>query len=213
MKRRVSFAGVGAVAAVLMLLPCAPARALDPTTASKLVDTATRDAFGALAGKTLSRVERIRVLTHLLDRYANLRRTSETLLGRSWMLASAADQERFQSTLFEYFVATWTDHLADVPSEETVVVMGAEPNGDQIIVHSLCTTPGEVGMPVDWSVREAADGQPFVADVSMEGVSLVRMMKADFTSVLFANAGRIDALIAAMRSKIEVAASGTARGS
>jgi ABC-type transporter MlaC component len=211
MNWRTKLAGVGAIVAVLVL-PCAAAQALDTTAASEFVGTATRDAFGALAGKTLPRAERVRILAHLLDHYANLRRTSEALLGRSWMLASAADQERFQNTLLEYFIAQWADHLVDIPAEQRVVVRGAEPQGDQIIVHSLCTSPGEDAMPVDWSVREA-DGKPFVADVSMEGISLVRMMRADFSSVLFANAGRIDALIAAMRSKIEVAASGAARGS
>ncbi|MBV8536173.1 MAG: ABC transporter substrate-binding protein, partial [Alphaproteobacteria bacterium] len=51
-------------------------------------------------------------------------------------------------------------------------------------------------------VASTADGHPFIADVSVEGVSLVRVMRSDFSSVLFANAGRLDGLIAGMRQKI-----------
>ena len=202
------FIGAAVCGGLLMflLLTGSPARALDAATAGAFVERLMQDAVGELAGKPLSREERAGVLAGLLDRYADTKTTANELLGRHLANTSPDDQARFQTTFVAYILASWTDYLADMSPGQKLVVTQVEPEADRLRVHTLASTPGEDPMPVDWSVGTTPDGRPYVADVAMGGVGIVRMMRADFTSVLFANRGRVDGLIAALQKKIEFAA-------
>jgi len=205
MTRLIGSAVFGGLLTVLLLIG-SPARALDADTASAFVERLMKDAVGELAGKSLSREERAGVLAGLLERYADTKSTANELLGRHLANTSPDDQVRFQNTFVAYILATWTDYLADLSPGQKLVVTQVEPEADRLRVHSLASSPGEEPMPVDWSVGATPDGRPYVADVAMGGVGIVRMMRADFTSVLFANRGRVDGLIAALQKKIEFAA-------
>jgi ABC-type transporter MlaC component len=183
--------------------PARAADALDQQHAADFVTGVIHDAFAALAGKTLSREERADVLATLIQHYANLERTSQDLLGRSWASASDSDQTLFRQTLLAYMLAVWSEPLGDVSPTEQITVTGAEPRGDRMVVKSLASSPGEQPTPVEWIVGTSPDDRLFVADVSVEGISLIRMMRSDFTSVLFANAGHLGGLIAGMQKKIQ----------
>ncbi len=195
-----------ALAAVLLLSLAPPARALDADTAQDFVQRLMRDAVGQLGGQNLTRDARAEILAGLLERYANTRETAGDLLGRFRGSTPEADQARFEKTFVAYILASWTDYLADLSPDLKLTIVRVEPQGDRILVHSLATSAGEAPIPVEWLLATGPDGRPYVADVGMAGVNVVRMMRADFTSVLFASAGRIDPLIAALQKKIDLAA-------
>jgi len=178
------------------------AHAVQPDEAAAFVDSAIHDVYDAMAGKSLSHEQRVAVLDSMIHRYANLEKTSETLIGPSWDNASASDQSAFQQTLVAYMLALWSEPLGDISPGQRISITGSVAHGDNVLVESAATAPREDPTYLEWTVASAPDGHPFIADVSVEGVSLVRVMKSDFTSVLFANAGRLDGLIAGMQRKI-----------
>lgn len=179
-----------------------PARALEPDAAAAFVDQAIHDVYATMAGKNLSREERVAVLNSVIQRYANIEKTSETLTGPSWGHASAADQTAFEQTLVAYMLALWSEPLGDISPGQKVSITSSMARGDKVLVESAATAPHEDPTYLEWTVASTPDGHPFIADVSVEGVSLIRVMKSDFSSVLFANAGRLDGLIAGMQRKI-----------
>ncbi len=185
-------------------LGMADARAVDQTEASNLIVQVTQDAVTTLSAKRLSREERAQAMRELIARYSNPQKLSEDILGRAWSSASPDERARFETSFVEYVVALCTG-MGEMSPETKIVVRGAEPQGDQVLVHSVVLSTTGERTPVDWSVA-SRDGQLILADVSTEGVSLIRTMRSDFRAVLFANAGRIEALIAAMNHKATVAA-------
>lgn len=187
----------------LSLAIVAPAHALDPNSATTLVDSAIHDVYSAMAGKKLSRQQRVAVLDSMIHRYADIEQTSQTLVGPSWSNASQSDQAAFQNTLVAYMLALWSEPLGDLSPDQKVAVIKAVPKGDQVLVESAATAPNEEPTYLEWTVSSASDGRPFIADVSVEGVSLIRVMRSDFSAVLFANSGRLDGLIAGMKQKIQ----------
>ena len=200
MTRRVAF---GLLAGMfLSFAAAAPAWAVDPDGASAFVDTAIHDVYGALAGKHLSVEQRSAVLGSVIHRYANIEKTSEMLVGPSWTAASPSDRNTFEKTLVAYMLAMWSEPLGDISPGQKIVITGAVAQGDHVVVRSAALAPREQPTYLDWTVDSTADGHPFIADVSVEGVSLIRVMRSDFSSVLMANAGRLDGLIAGMRRKI-----------
>ena len=181
----------------------APAWALDPNNATTFVDSAIRDVYTAMAGKNLSRQQRVAVLDSAIHRYANIEQTSEYLIGPSWSRASSPDQTAFQNMLVAYMLALWSEPLGDISPDQKISITGAAAKGDRVLVESAATAPHEQPTYLEWTVASTPDGHPYIADVSVEGVSLIRVMKSDFSSVLFANAGRLDGLIAGMKRKIQ----------
>jgi len=194
---------VGVLAGLsLSIAASASARAVQPDEAAALVDSAIQDVYTAMAGKNLSREQRVAVLDSMIHRYANIEKTSETLIGPTWNSASSSDQAAFQQTLVAYMLALWSEPMGDITPGQKISITSSVAHGDKVLVESAATAPHEDPTYLEWTVASAADGHPFIADVSVEGVSLVRVMKSDFTSVLFANAGHLDGLIAGMQRKI-----------
>ncbi len=179
------------------------ARAVQPDEAAAFVDSAIQDVYTAMAGKNLSREQRVVVLDSMIHRYANIEKTSETLIGQSWSNASSSDQAAFQQTLVAYMLALWSEPLGELSPGQNISITGSVAHGDKVLVESAATAPHEDPTYLEWTVSSSADGHPFIADVSVEGVSLIRVMKSDFSSVLFANSGRLDGLIAGMQRKIQ----------
>lgn len=178
------------------------ARAVQPDEAAAFVDSAIQDVYTAMAGKKLSHDERVAVLNSMIERYANIERTSETLIGPTWKTAAASDQAAFEQTLVAYMLALWSDPMGDITPGQKISITSSVAHGDKVLVESAATAPHENPTYLEWTVASTVEGHPFIADVSVEGVSLVRVMKSDFSSVLFANAGRLDGLIAGMQRKI-----------
>lgn len=200
----------GAVAAVMLVVAAggASAQTLNGDAASALVVNLTHDAVARLGTKGLSRAERSQIVRDLLARYSNEKKLAEQVLGRSWTSASAEEKTQFEDRLTEYLVAICAGMLKDLSPDTKVIVRSEETAADRIVVHTLVKSGDDPqATPVDWSVALTDDGHLFLADAAAEGVSLVRTMSSDFHSVLFANGGRISALVAAMNRKIGLVAS------
>jgi ABC-type transporter MlaC component len=182
----------------------ADAQALDQSEAFQLISRVTQEAVATLSAKDLTREQRAQSLRDLIAQYSSAQKLSEDILGRAWFTATAEERTRFENSFVEYVVALCTG-MGEVSPETQILVKGSERQGERLLVHSLIVTATGDRTPVDWFVS-ARDGRLILADVSTEGVSLIRTMRDDFRAVLFANAGRIDALIATMHHKATVVA-------
>ncbi|HEX9464676.1 MAG TPA: ABC transporter substrate-binding protein [Alphaproteobacteria bacterium] len=192
--------------AITFSLGTTPAQALDRDAASALIGQVTHEAVASLTAKGLSGEERAQAVRDLIARYSSSEKLSEEILGRAWATASAVDRARFENRFVEYVVALCAGMLKDMSPETKILVNGAEARGDLILVHTVVTAGDDDRTPVEWSVAATPDGRLILADVSTEGVSLIKTMRSDFRAVLFANGGRIEALIATMNHKIRLAA-------
>ena len=201
--RRKATAFLAAAALAVMGLAGRPALALDVEVAKTFVAKAIDDTLSTYAGKTLSGDQRAAKLRDTIGRFADPALTGRDILGRYWAKATPDEQRRFATTLVDYVVATWNESLSDIDANVRIEVTAAEPQGDRVLVHSVATQPNELPNTVDWLVAADTAGRLVAADVSVGGVSLVNTMKADFTSVLRANSGQMEGLLAAMKKKID----------
>lgn len=204
--RRKAAALVAAAVLTLAVLPGRVALALEPETAKAFVVRAVDDAMTTFAGKSLSREERAAKLRDTITRYADPGVTAGDVLGRHWGKASADEQRRFKATLVDYVVATWSESLSDLDPNARITVTAAEATGDRVMVRTVATQPNEPPGNVDWLIASDPTGRTIATDVTVGGVSLTNTMKADFTAVLRANSGQMEALLAAMKKKIDAPA-------
>src|SRR5258708_33863967 len=104
-----------------------------------------------------------------MHRYADVQKTSEELIGRSWSRASESEQALFQQTLVAYMLALWSGSVNEVTLGQKVVVTGAEPHGDFALVRSIVPCPGQDTSNYQLLIGRAVNNQPVCAHVAGSG--------------------------------------------
>jgi phospholipid transport system substrate-binding protein len=126
------------------------------------------------------------------------------VLGRYWRLASAAERQEFLRLFKDYVVYVYTARLSDF-SGETFKVRGSRADQDAFIVSTDIFGPRATApLKVDWRLV-SDDGAYKIADVVVEGVSLMVTERSEFASVIERHGGQVDGLLALMRQKTAAA--------
>ena len=106
------------------------------------------------------------------------------------------NQKQKYSELFEaYFLKSFSSRLAEYTNPE-IQVNGKEVlNKNYTIVNSvLIATSERPEVKIDWRIYTKNPDNPLIRDLIIEGLSLARTQKEEFTSILNSNDGNIDAL-------------------
>ena len=106
------------------------------------------------------------------------------------------DQKNKYSELFkEYFLKTFSSRLSEYTNPEIDVYAKDVLNENYTIVNStLKATKERPEIKIDWRVYTKNKDNPLIRDLIIEGLSLARTQKEEFSSVLNSNDGNIDAL-------------------
>ena len=106
------------------------------------------------------------------------------------------DQKNNYSNLFEkYFLKSFSSRLAEYTNPEIEVKNKQVLNTNYTIVNSiLIATSDRPEVKIDWRVYTKNPDNPLIRDLIIEGLSLARTQKEEFTSILNSNDGNINAL-------------------
>ena len=106
------------------------------------------------------------------------------------------EQKKKYSKLFEkYFLKSFSSRLAEYTNPE-IDVFGKEVLSDNYtIVNSLLIATSErPEVKIDWRIYTKSKENPLIRDLIIEGLSLARTQKEEFSSILDSNDGNINAL-------------------
>ena len=106
------------------------------------------------------------------------------------------EQKKKYSKLFEkYFLKSFSSRLAEYTNPE-IDVFGKEVLSDNYtIVNSLLIGTSErPEVKIDWRIYTKSKENPLIRDLIIEGLSLARTQKEEFSSILDSNDGNINAL-------------------
>ena len=106
------------------------------------------------------------------------------------------EQKKKYSTLFEaYFLKSFSSRLAEYTNPEIRVNNKKILNKNYTIVNSvLIGTSERPVVKIDWRVYTKDSNNPLIRDLIIEGLSLARTQKEEFSSILNSNKGDINAL-------------------
>ena len=106
------------------------------------------------------------------------------------------DEKTIYSKRFEeYFLKSFSSRLAEYTNPEIDVFAKEVLNKNYTIVNStLKDTSERPEIKIDWRVYTKNPEQPLIRDLIIEGLSLARTQKEEFSSVLNSNNGDINAL-------------------
>ena len=106
------------------------------------------------------------------------------------------NQKKQYLNLFEnYFLKSFSSRLAEYTNPEINVKNKEVINNNYTIVNSiLVATAQRPEVKIDWRIYTKNPDNPLIRDLIIEGLSLARTQKEEFTSVLNSNDGNLNAL-------------------
>jgi len=115
------------------------------------------------------------------------------------------DQKKEYSNLFEqYFLKSFSSRLAEYSNPEIEVLSKKKLNENYTMVSSvLVATEQRPEVKIDWRVYTKNPENPLIRDLIIEGLSLVRTQKEEFSSIIQSNDGDINALFSTLKEFIK----------
>ena len=106
------------------------------------------------------------------------------------------EQKKEYTILFKkYFLKTFVSRLTDYSEPKIDVVSAEKKNEKYTIVSSiLLATEKRAEVKIDWRVYTKDPNKPLIRDLIIEGLSLARTQKEEFSSIINSNNGDINAL-------------------
>ena len=114
------------------------------------------------------------------------------------------EQKKEYSILFkEYFLKTFVSRLTDYSEPKIDVISAEKKNEKYTIVSSiLLATEKRAEVKIDWRVYTKVPNKPLIRDLIIEGLSLARTQKEEFSSIIESNDGDINALFSKLKEFI-----------
>ena len=148
-----------------------------------------------LLSKDISKDEKMRQLKLIAKETVDIRGIGFYSLG-SARKSLNENQKKTYSDLFEnYFLKSFSSRLAEYTNPEIEVKNKKILSKNYTIVNSvLVSTADRPEISINWRVYTKNPDNPLIRDLIIEGLSLARTQKEEFSSILNSNEGDIDAL-------------------
>ena len=117
-------------------------------------------------------------------------------LGKKRKQISPDQLKLYESTFENYFLKSFTSRLTDYSDPKISVLSADKVNEKYTIVKSmLLKTDKKPEVKIDWRVYTKNPDKPLIRDLIIEGLSLARTQKEEFSSILSTNNDDFNALI------------------
>jgi phospholipid transport system substrate-binding protein len=115
------------------------------------------------------------------------------------------EQIKQYKILFEqYFLKSFSSRLAEYSNPEIEVISKKKLNENYTMVSSiLVATEQRPEVKIDWRIYTKNPENPKIRDLIIEGLSLARTQKEEFSSIIQSNDGDIDALFITLKNFIK----------
>ena len=147
-------------------------------------------------GSNLTKEERIKELKNIAKETVDIEGISLYSLG-AYRKKISNDQLITYKKVFEsYFLKSFSSRLAEYTNPEIDVYSKKKINENYTIVYSkLIKTEKRPEVKIDWRVYTKNPENLLIRDLIIEGLSLARTQKEEFSSIINSNDGNVEALI------------------
>ena len=148
-----------------------------------------------ILSKNISKEEKINQLKEIAKETVDIKGVGFYSLG-SIRKSLDNDQKKKYLELFEaYFLKSFSSRLAEYTNPEIEVNNKKILNKNYTIVNSVLVGTSERSeVKIDWRIYTKSLENPLIRDLIIEGLSLTRTQKEEFSSILNSNDGDINAL-------------------
>ena len=167
------------------------------------VQSTVNRASEALNGK-FSKEEKIKKLKQIASETVDIIGISFYTLGSYRKNISENEIKQYEILFEQYFLKSFSSRLAEYSNPEIEVLSKKKLNENYTMVSSILVgTEQRPEVKIDWRIYTKNPEIPLIRDLIIEGLSLVRTQKEEFSSIIQSNDGDINALFSTLKEFIK----------
>jgi phospholipid transport system substrate-binding protein len=149
-----------------------------------------------LLGEDISKNEKIEKLKIIAKETVDIKGIGFYTLGAKRKVLSNEEKKKYSELFEEYFLKSFSSRLAEYSNPEIEVNSKKKLNENYTIVSStLVATDSRPEVKIEWRVYTKNPENLLIRDLIIEGLSLARTQKEEFSSIINSNDGKIEALL------------------
>ena len=161
---------------------------------SEFISSLSSDASNILSSK-LSEDEKIIRLKEIGEKSVDIDGVGLYTLGKYRKTLTDSQKKQYKELFKDYFLKSFSGRLVGYTDAKIAVLSEEIKNEKYTIVYSkLIGTSERPEVKIDWRVYTKDPENPLIRDLVIEGLSLARTQKEEFSSILNSNDGDINAL-------------------
>ena len=169
----------------------------------EFVQQTVDDAAKALS-QSLSQELKIMKLKTIAENTVDIRGIGFYSLGKYRKTISDQEKKEYLEIFTKYFLKTFASRLAQYSDPKIIVNSQKKLNDKYTMVSSvLIATDDKPEVKIDWRVVTKNPDDPLIIDLIIEGVSLAKVQKEEFYSIIQSNDGDINALFKNLKEFVE----------
>ena len=143
----------------------------------------------------ISKDSKIEKLKNIAKETVDIKGIGYYTLGPIRKTLNEDNKKRYAKLFEEYFLKSFSSRLAEYTNPEIDVNSKKKLNENYTIVSSILKGTNErPEVKIDWRIYTKISNNPLIRDLIIEGLSLARTQKEEFSSILNSNDGDINAL-------------------
>ena len=151
-----------------------------------------------------SKEEKIDKLKQIASETVDINGIGFYTLGSYRKTISKSEINQYEKLFKQYFLKSFASRLAEYSNPEIEVVSKKKLNENYTIVSSiLLGTEQRPEVKIDWRIYTKNPQNPMIRDLIIEGLSLARTQKEEFSSIIRNNDGDIKALFSTLEEFIK----------
>ena len=167
------------------------------------VNELVNEAIIKLADKNLNNEEKANFVEQVALDNVDINALGLYTLGELRKSAEKNDIDNYKKSFEKYFLKSLTSRLTDYSSSKFEVVGEDKKSANYTIVNSKITPgDGSAEIKIDWRIYTKNPEKPLIRDLIVEGLSLARTQKEEFSSILSSNDGDIKVLFSTLEKFI-----------
>ena len=149
----------------------------------------------AILSKNITKEEKIEELKKIAKDTVDIEGIGYYSLGSARKNFDDEQKEEYLKLFEDYFLKSFSSRLAEYTNPEIEVNSKEVLNKNYTIVNSLLiATSNRPEVKIDWRIYTKNSDNPLIRGLIIEGLSLARTQKEEFSSILNSNDGDINAL-------------------
>lgn len=192
LKRRNLITGIVAVT-VAICAGAVPVRALDESGARAHVEIAVGEVVDVVQS-TSNTAEKAEKLRAVMEKRAAMPQIARFAAGLSWRDMSEDQQTQYTQAFSHALSVVYARRFQTYAGEEVELGKVSENGKRGLLVSSVVSQANAAPIAVDWLVTDRP-GRPVIADIIIEGVSLILTQRDEIAGMLGKRGGNIDKLI------------------
>ena len=160
------------------------------------VSELVNDAISKLSDNNLSKEEKAAFIENVAIENVDINALSLYTLGELRKSTDKNSLENYQQAFKKYFLKSLTSRLTSYSSNKFEIIDAEKKSSNYTIVKSkVIANENQPEIKIDWRVYTKNPDKPLIRDLIVEGLSLARTQKEEFSSILSANNNDIGILI------------------